>query len=113
MVKIIGQSLRSRDETTVIAVLAQSHTVTLHYITLHYIRTIYSDLSNVTSRWNSYRMMSDCRISNVSVVGEKLSVTRQTGRLQADCCRAVVQQWKMSDHRQWLVVKGGHWEVWK
>ena len=51
-------------------------------------------------------------ISNVSVFGEKLPVSRQTGRLQAGCCRAVVQQYKLSGQRQWLIVKGGCQEVW-
>jgi len=42
-----------------------------------------------------------------------LPVTRQTGRLQVCCSRAVVQQWRTSGHRQWRAVKGGRREVWK
>jgi len=33
--------------------------------------------------------------------------------VDAGCSRAVIQQQKISGHRQWLVVKGGRQEVWK
>ena len=86
-------------------IIAQKLFITL-VLPLHYIGPIYSGLRKVTPRSiHSDTATEQCpdmiaERSNVSVVGETLSVSRQTGRLEAGCSRAVIQQYTMSGYRQ-------------
>ena len=65
----------------------------LHYITLE-LKLASRSIMPIQLQIMSGSMIAE--INEVSVVGEKLTLSKQTGRLQSACSRAVVQQWSLT-----------------